>query len=287
MGLLSHPAVLRGLLGGAANAAQGFAQERDLRRQANRTRATEDYRTRLGMMEKDWEQARREQDPLYQAQLQNTLAQGGLIQAQTSATEALGQSRKSAGPLSEALKANKEEAQRLKDAQKAKDKAAREAERAEGKRQKAQDRLEEKSLELQGKEHALRVRIGQGEVEKITEYAIANPEVLATPTWIHYQNTKDNPAGAASLGEESAPLAPVDLTGIKGAPVILPPRPVLGGGRGAGNVDPLTGAGGSAAIAGRDMAQRSVLKSRAMAPPPQGKGMNEVQAEQWLSQNGW
>ena len=109
----SHPAVLRALLGGAANAAQGFSQERDLRRQANRTRATEDYRTRLGMMEKDWEQQQREKDPLYQAQLQNTQAQAGLIQAQTTATSALGVQRENAGPLSEALRVNKEEAARL------------------------------------------------------------------------------------------------------------------------------------------------------------------------------
>ena len=239
MALLSHPAVLRGLLGGVANAAQGFGQERDLRRQANRTRATEDYKTRLGMMEKDWEQQLREKDPLRLAQLQNTQAQGGLIQAQTTATQALGVQRENAGPLSEALRVNKEEAEKLKAEQKKQEKAAKDAEREEEKRQKAQEKLEEKSLELQGTEHALSLLIGERDDDEVIQYAISHPEVLATPTWRRYQGILGNPAGATPLGAEVEPVEPMDLTGVKGVPVPMAPLP-----GNAGTVDPLTGVGG-------------------------------------------
>ena len=91
MASLSHPTVLAGLLKGVSNAAQGFSAERDLRRAAERQRSTADYTTRLGMMEKSYEQQLRDNDPLRQVQIQQ--AQAGIEASQASTAQSLAQTK--------------------------------------------------------------------------------------------------------------------------------------------------------------------------------------------------
>mgnify|MGYP001605266997 CR=1 FL=1 len=281
MALLSHPTVLAGLLKGTSNAAQGFSAERDLRRAAERQRSTADYTSRLGMMEKSYEQQLRDNDPMYQQQRQANL---DLTKAQTTATLALGTQRTAAAvstPLDDAINANKAEAARLKVEEKAQDKAERDAQRAADKAEKDQEKLDKIAHDMRDKENALRFRISEGDYEKTKEYVYANPELFYSPTWIHYQNTRNNPVGAGPAATTLPDAAA--FSGVKGAP---------GLGLGVQDVgvtlDPL-GAGGGvvgnrapAASLQRDPAQRQALIARARA-----SGIPETQIPAWLAERGW
>ncbi len=281
MALLSSPTVLAGLLKGVSNAAQGFSQERDLRRAAERQRSTADYTSRLGMMEKSYEQQLRDNDPLYQQQQQANL---DLTKTQAASTLALGTQRTAAAvstPLDDAINANKAEAARLKEENKARSQAEKDAQRAADKAEKAQGKLDKIALDLRGKEGSLQLLIGEGDYEKTKAYVIANPELISTPIWIHYQNTRNNPVGAEPADATSPGAA--DLSGVKGAP-----GPGLGVQDTGVTLDPLGGGGGaagnrtSAAFPQRDPAQRQTLIARARAI-----GIPEAQIPAWLAQRGW